>query len=400
MPSLFDFSQALSRLNREGRFAETLKYFEQNKGEFTPEQIASNKFIVSDMILALIETNDYDAIFKFIELYKVVLDPKSFSYLLKRFKDKPSVNWTLVNRFCDLIDPEQLNTECTIIEVERNGARRPMELASPREQWYASKTKALFETRNYQQCFELSKKALESFDRFHHSNEVWFARRIALSKRHLGNLDEALNELLQVSKRKREWFIQKEIAEIYKEKGEIEEAFKYAIVAVNNSGNIEYKVDLLTLIGDLLNSRGEQELAFKHYSLSRLLRLEQGWRVPESLTLALSQFSFTQINMTDLPKLKSELKSYWLSLGNAQLENRPPRRPRAEKIRGRIHRILNNNERGADGFLRYGDSESVYFSVRQIEIASRLKVGLEVEFELSLQRNDGRQRAINLTIIQ
>lgn len=400
MGTLFDFSQALSRLNREGRFAETLRYFRQNKGEFTPGQIGSNSYIVHNMILALIETNHYDAIFKFVEIYQATLEPRTFSILLKKIRDRPSVNWTFINRFCDLITPEQLDTECTIIEVEKNGVRRPMELASPREEWYALKTKALFETRNYQQCLELSKKALESFEKFHHSNEVWFARRIALSKRHLGNLDEALNELLQVSKRKREWFIQKEIAEIYKEKGEIEEAFKYAIVAVNNSGNIEYKVDLLTLIGDLLNSRGEQELAFKHYSLSRLLRLEQGWRVPESLTLALSQFSFTQINITDLPKLKSELKSYWLSLGNAQLENRPPRRPRAEKIRGRIHRILNNNERGADGFLRYGDSESVYFSVRQIEIASRLRVGLEVEFELALQRNDRRQRAINLRIIE
>jgi len=392
MCTLFDFSQALSRLNREKKFAETLRYFRENKSKFTPEQIASNKFIVSDMILALIETNHYDAIFKFIELYKVVLDPKSFSYLLKRLKDKPSVNWTLVNRFCDLIDPEQLNTECTIIEVERNGARRPMELASPREEWYALKTKALFETRNYQQCFDLSKRALESFEKFHHSNEVWFARRIALSKRYLGNLDEALNELLQVSKRKREWFIQKEVAEIYKEKGEIEEAFKYAIVAVNNSGNIEYKVDLLVLIGDLLNSRGEKELAFKHYSLSKLLRLEQGWRVPNSLTVALNQLAFAQINMTDLPKLKSELKNYWNSL-------KPPK-PINKKLRGIINKILHNNERGADGFLRYGHSESVYFSVKQIEIASRLRVGLEIEFELVSPGNDGRQRAINLTIIE
>ncbi len=405
MCTLFDFSQALSRLNREGRFAETLRYFRQNKDEFTPEQIRFNKFIVYYVITALIEVNNWDDIFRFIEDYQVTLEPETFSFLLRKVKDKVkrkelSINWTAVSRFCDLINPEQLDTACEIRNLEIRGRGKQMEMASPREEWYALNTKALFETRNYQQCFELSKKALESFEKFHYSNEVWFARRIALSKRYLGNLDEALNELLQVSKKKKEWFIQREIAEIYKEKGEIEEAFKYAIVAVNNSGNIEYKVDLLILIGDLLNARGEQELAFKHYSLSRLLRLEQGWRVPESLTLALSQFSFTQINLTDLPKLKSELKSYWLSLGNAQLENRPPRRPRAEKIRGRIHRILNNNERGADGFLRYGDSESVYFSVKQIEIASRLRVGLEVEFELSLQRNDGRQRAINLRIIE
>ena len=39
MPTLFEFSQAISKLNKEKKFAEALKYFKDSKNEFTPEQI-------------------------------------------------------------------------------------------------------------------------------------------------------------------------------------------------------------------------------------------------------------------------------------------------------------------------------------------------------------------------
>ena len=188
MASLFDFSQTISKLNKEKKFSETLSYFKNNKTQFTTEQIGLNKYIVYEMISALIEKNYYDVIFTFIERHNVVLEPKNFSYLLKKFKDKPSVNWIIVNRFCDLVPVDSLDTECRTIEVEQKGKKKPMELASSKEDWYAVKTKALFETKNYQECFELSKKALESFEKFHYSNEVWFARRIALSKKILAIL--------------------------------------------------------------------------------------------------------------------------------------------------------------------------------------------------------------------
>jgi hypothetical protein len=62
MASLYDFSQAISKLNKEKKFAETLKYFKDGKNEFTSEQIGLNKYIVKDMISALIETNHYNSL--------------------------------------------------------------------------------------------------------------------------------------------------------------------------------------------------------------------------------------------------------------------------------------------------------------------------------------------------
>lgn len=394
MTSLFDFSQSISKLNKEKKFAETLTYFKNSKHEFTPEQIGGNKYIVYEMISALIEKNHYDFIFTFIGQYNVILNSTNFSYLLKKFKDKPSVNWNVVNRFCDLVSVDSLDTECRTIEVERKGEKKPMELASSKEDWYAVKTKALFETQHYQECFEMSKIALESFDKFHYSNEVWFARRIALSKKHLGNSEDALNELLSILKRKKEWFIQYEVSQIYKENGDYENSFKFAISAINNFGDLEYKVALLVLIAELLYLKEEKELSFKHYLLSKLLRVQEGWNVPSSILVVLSQFPFEQITIEKLPDLKRELKKYWNSFNTQQ---NTPRQNTTQIQIGKIDKVLHNDEKGADGFIKFGGNKSIYFRVNTTEeIIKKITIGLEVEFKILPATNDKKEKAVQL----
>jgi hypothetical protein len=346
------------------------------------------------MISALIETNHYDFIFNFIEQHKVVIEPKNFSYLLKKFKDKPSVNWTVVNKFCDLISVDLLDTECRTIEVERKGETKLMELASNKEDWFAFKTKALFETQHYQECFDLSKFALESFEKFHYSNDVWFARRIALSKKHLGNSADALNELLLILKRKKEWFIQNEVAQIYKENGDNENAFKFAISAINNFGDIEYKVGLLVLIAELLAIKDEKELSFKHYSLSKLLRIKEEWNVPNSVSSALNQFPYEQFTIEKLPNLKIELKKYWSSFNPQPTGSK---QNITQRQTGKIDRILHNDEKGADGFIKFDGNKSIYFRVNATEeIIKKIAVGLEVEFKISPAAEDKKEKAVQL----
>jgi tetratricopeptide (TPR) repeat protein len=393
--TLFDFSQSIKSLNKEKKFEEALAFFKENKTAFTPEQIGLNKFIVYEMISALIETNKYDAIFKFIEIYKVVLAPKDFSYLLKKFKDKPSVNWTIVNKFCDLVPVDSLDMECKTIEVERTGKKKPMELASDKENWYALKTKALFETQQYSQCLELSKQALEVFEKFHYANDVWFARKIAHSKKRLGNSEDALNELLQVLRRKREWFIQREVAAIYKENGDFEKAFSYAIDAINNFGDLKYKVGLLKLIAEILEKKQEKELSFKHYMLSKLLRQQEEWNVPQSLDFALQSLGYDQISLEHLPNLRKELKNYWDSFKSQQPKST---RNNNQQLTGRIDRILHNDEKGAAGFIKYDNNKSVYFRVKTTdELTKKLNIGLKVTFKILPPTEDGKkEKAVSI----
>ena len=396
MSSLYDFSQKLTKLNKEKKYSETLKFFKENKAEFTPEVIGTNKYIVYDVLAALIEINRYDAIFSFLEIHSVSLDPKNFSYLLKKFKDKPSINWTIVNKFCDLVPVELLDTECKTIEVERKGKKKEMELASNKEDWFAIKTKALFETEHYDECFNLSKLALESFEKFHYSNDVWFARRIALSKKHLGNVTDALNELLQVLKRKKEWFIQSEISEIYKEKEDFESAFKYAIDGINNYGDIEFKVGLLYLIGELLLKKEKIDLAFKHFSLSKLLRQQEEWSIPSKLSTSLNQLNKEPIPIEKLSELKSELNKYWNSFKNNSTDN--SRNQSNVKLQGKIDRILNQNEKGINGFIIGNNNKSYYFNINsEYNDLSVFTLGSSVEFQiLPAQSSDKKEKAIKI----
>lgn len=393
--TLFDFSQSIKALNKEKKFSDALQFFKNNKTEFSAEQIGLNKYVVYEMITALIETNHYEVIFTFIEQHRIVLDPKNFGYLLKKFKDKPSVNWTFVNKFCDLVSADTLDTECKTIEVERKGEKKPMELASDKENWYAFKTKSLFETQQYQECFEISKKALETFETFHYSNEIWFARRIALSKKHLGNSADALNELLQVLRRKKEWFIQTEVAEIYKENGDFDKAFKYAIEAINNFGDLVYKVGLLVQLAEILENKMEHELAYKHYSLSKLLRQHEEWKVPQTIEYSLQNLGFAQISLEQLPNLKKELKNYWNTF---KLQQESKTINSNQQQTGKIDKILNNDEKGADGFIKYDSNKSVYFRLQPSEeLVKNINIGLEVTFKVLPPKVDGKkERAINV----
>lgn len=474
MASLFDFSQAISKLNKEKRFTDSLEYFKKNKVHFESEQIASNDYIISAMLTALRQTGNFDFAFKFLEFYKITIDEKTkeiilsaygwilyskfkaenqlneshqieneifddeeidttgnhhytksdiihkieyflplilkvnnefaysvvsnlFTSVLKAEKKKPNANWKLVSDICDLIPFERLNTDCRTIEVERKGQKKPMELASDKENWFAYKSKALMKLGMFQECYEVSKKALELFEVFHYSNDIWFARRIALSKKNLGNSADAIAELHQVLRRKKEWFIQKELASLYYETGDFEKAFDYAISAINNFGDLEYKVDLLFLLGEILKSKQENDLAFKHFSLSKLIRIKEEWNIPSKLQSALSQFEATTINIDKLQELKIELRKYWNSFNTQQNTNglNPNQRHT-----GKIDRILHNDEKGADGFIRYDSNKSVYFRVNTSdEIIKKLNIGLSVEFKILPATEEKKEKAIVLKIV-
>jgi hypothetical protein len=102
------------------------------------------------------------------------LSSNLFTIVLKTEKKKPTPNWKLVNEFCNTIDRDKLSKDCSTIKVKRKGQEKDMELASDFENWYAYKTKALMKLGDWQECFDLSKEALEKIDIFHYSNDVWF----------------------------------------------------------------------------------------------------------------------------------------------------------------------------------------------------------------------------------
>lgn len=151
--------------------------------ETVVEDFDFNKSELLEKIETLIQIlNAYNSVF-----VKTVVS-NLFNVVLKTEKKKPAPNWRLMNEFCDKIDREKLSRDCNVIKVERKGQKKDMELASDFEVWYSYKTKALTKMGKWQECFDLSKEALERIQNFHYSNDVWFSRRIALSKRNANGL--------------------------------------------------------------------------------------------------------------------------------------------------------------------------------------------------------------------
>lgn len=389
---MLEFSQSVSKLNKEKKYSDTLEAFKEKKGSFSDEEIANNEYLVSTIVTALRHTNKSDYAFKFFDHYKIEIsettnerilnaygwllltkykeenlpsnidqkgeefaDDESgeidlpqppvssdtlkrikkfipiiieiddeFSYsvfarlfevVLKTESKKNKADWQFINEFCDMVPCEKLKTDSRKFDIEKDsiGDKRTVEMASDLESWYAFKTKALYKLGKFQDCSNLSKTALETLKSFHYSNEIWFARRIALSKKQLGNTKEAIKELQQILRKKKEWFIQKELAELYKEEGNIDGAFRLAIEAALSPSNLDFKLDLLILLGDLLKAKNQVDLAFKHYSLSKLIRLKGNRNIPHKLTVALENCGKAELPLEKLDLTTIELKKYWQS---------------------------------------------------------------------------------------
>jgi len=314
--------------------------------------------------------------------FNSLLISKLFTTVLKTEKRKQLPNWKFVNEFCDIVNPNFLSKETSTIKVPRKGQMKDLELASAFEEWYTYKSTALFKTSKWQECCEFSKEALDKIEIFHYNNDSWISRRIALSKKYLGNIDEAITDLEQILKKKKEWFIQKDLSELFIEINDFERAHIMAVNAINNFGPLEYKIDLLFVLGIILNKQGNSELAFKHFSLSKLLRLEKEWKVPQKLSDELSKFTENEISLSNKTELIKELKIYWNKFKNEK-PNYNDTSKNCVICEGQIKNIMHSNEKGKDGFLKSIDKE-YYFSLDNNNPLTKLiAVNSKVHFTIS-----------------
>jgi tetratricopeptide (TPR) repeat protein len=392
--SLYDFSLQIKTLNKDKKFAEALAHFKANKAAFCVDEIGKNKYVVYEVITACIALNHYEAIFVFIERYNIVLEANSLFYLLKQAKNKLTVNWKFIERFCDLIPASNLSTSCVQKCLNVKGQDKTIEFASEKEDWYAYKTKALYELGKFDDCCRLSTMALSDLDKFHYGNDIWFARRIALSKKQLGNLEDALQELGHILKQKKEWFIQYEIASIYFEKKAYSKAFEYGVLALTNFGDLAYKVGLIEFFATVLEQMKMPELAWKHLQLSYLLRLKAEWAVPENLQHRIAHIG-NQFEVEDnLERLMKELKVYWKKC-------LPQKEEVSAELQGKIASLLHSNEQGVDGFINY-KQQQVYFRLGAgHRFSKNVKTGMPVVFKImTSNEKNKRKRAIITRIVE
>ncbi|MFZ1289226.1 MAG: hypothetical protein WAR79_04020 [Melioribacteraceae bacterium] len=318
-----------------------------------------------------------------------------FSATLKKEKKKPKPNWQFVNELLDGIDVNLLNTNCESFNANVKGQQKTIEMASDKEVWYAYKTKALLKLGKFKECNELSQKALDSFEKFHYSNNVWFARRIALCKKELGDIDVAIEELLTILKKKREWFIQSELCDLYFTKKNYSEALKYGVLAANNFGDTEYKIGLFLQMGDLHGAMGNTEKAYEHYLLVKLIREEQSWKISQTLLDSLGAAKKEYKNeFKDSSSLLKHLQIYWKSLLPDELKIASTNQ---KKLPGEISNM--NPEKGF-GFIKGIDKNDYYFKINQLKADAELfRRGVKVIFDQLPPKEEGKKPiAINIRL--
>ena len=113
-----------------------------------------------------------------------------------------------------------------------------------------------------------------------------------------------------------------------------------------------------------------------------------------NIELCFANLNLPQIQLEQTANLKKELAIYWNTFKTQQDKSTIS----SHQLIGKIDKILHNNEKGADGFIRYDNNKSIYFRLNLAdELIKILSVGLEVKFKISPPRDDTeKERAINI----
>ena len=227
----------------------------------------------------------------------------------KKAKNK----WELALELLEKIDIDLLNRNTTA-KVYKG---KPKEFASDYETWHAKIAKAYYELGKYEECKKFSLDCLNANILSHYDNDIWFKRRIALSDYHIGNLEAALSGIKEVIKIKKDWFVQKELAEIYYGLENYEDALKYAIDSTLNRGELKVKWELYYLIYQILMKIDDITNALLFLKFAASIRLKEGWKLGEKLQNSLDKnnISMESIDFNSLQKKIENFANSMLKVG-------------------------------------------------------------------------------------
>jgi len=289
-----------------------------------------------------------------------------FNLYLKIEKAKPNTKWNKIYKLLQLIDVNRLSLVCKTVTFMKSGKNKVAELASDKEIWFSFYCTALFQLKEFEECLQFSKEAFEVIPKFHYNNDVWFSRKISLCKRELGNIEEAIEGLEIIVKKKPEWFIQKEIAELYFEKGDISGSKKLAVTAALNRNEREKKDGLFLLLGKILLQEGDKLNSYKHLQLALFIRQELQYKIPQTLKDLLKEAKpDKEIEAyNDSEVIYRELQKFWKSLNPIENGSRQFRQNIQQK--GKIIKIVESKrigfilgENGHEYFFHFNDFRGI-----------------------------------------
>ena len=308
---------------------------------------------------------------------------------LKVAKENAQTPYERILYLTDQLDPNKLDDKPNSF-INNKGKQQTF--ASDLERYLTYRSKALYELGQWQDSIACCKQALDRFNKLHNNNDIWFKRRIAQCQLQLKQPELALEKLKNILPKKRDWYIQHEIAEILYQMQQYDEALTYAIQAALNNGDYDKKIKLYALIADILTAKGEPESALYQQQLVYTIRRENNWNIPEELEQILQQ---ANIEIDNLPTAKEQLKKLTKAWGAIQDSLQP-------SYNGTIKTILSN---GKAGFIRAENGKEYYFSLQNVKGNKQAcQEGMSVNFKLEegYDRKKGKAtlNAVNIRLQQ
>ena len=296
------YANCLKRLNKIDEAEQVCEniYTELNGTESVQQQNRAFVYIenlyawiLNDKYVRTVTQTDYQyteiVLDKLSLLYKLLQDTKatkpSFSYcvltVLKQLhKDNENIDSKKSLELLNLITPSELTAEAKVF-TDSTGKTR--EFASPKEDYYKLKSDFLLDEKQYEDCIICCNEAMETLERLHYDNGVWFSRKIANSLGGLGNIEGAINNLEKLTTVSDKWFLLYEIGKYYLQLNNLDEALTYMLRAVCTKDPERMKVSLIESIGDLLTEIGDKSFAQDNYNYARQIRQNNDWSVAYSL---------------------------------------------------------------------------------------------------------------------
>lgn len=246
-------------------------------------------------------------------------------------------------RLLGFLEPEQLSKVSETFQDRHKTRTLPSDWLRYWSKW----TEALFRLGAYTDCAERCETILQQDD-ISGSQQIWFQRRLARCFFSLQQTDKALDLYYTLLKHKTDWFLKKELAEVYLQSGQLSQSLSCAIDAARSWGEPSKKIHLYLLLAQLLDATDSQR-ALEHRQLVVALRLEQQWSIPSDLAV-LNQKTLPTVNV-----LMQSLTQYWNASADEVIDKEPLQQGQ----------ILNLLPHGKAGFLSVeGSKKNLYFETR------------------------------------
>ena len=297
-------------------------------------------------------------------------------------------NYFLENKYLSYFNPLLLGAK-EQVKQDVNGEIRIV--ASPREQWYRRKTKALVELKQFEECLTYIEQAFCNISTFHNNAEHWLNYRKAQCYFAQEKYDEADKIMNSILSKFQHWCFYEMLFNICVKKNDINKALKYGAFCATADKEHKIRVKFYIKFATFLDGIEKLHEAALHRKLTELIRAEEGWKQIQLPGNYQYQYPNDILHM-DKRTVISQLNDFW----------KKEKEKDVAFYEGIIDKLFPN---GKSGFVKSKNGKCFYFNIRDFDKRDSRKIeeGIKVRFALTerldKKKNEMKLNAVSLSIV-